>query len=62
MDHGSNVDSAGYICLDGFVVPGRFLYGFGATQRNGIRADDKSERPFVFAKVEPGEYLHSLHI
>lgn len=54
MDHGSNVDSAAYINLDGFTVPGRFLYGLGAAQRGSVRTGDRTEREFQFATVEPG--------
>ncbi|KAI0064469.1 hypothetical protein BV25DRAFT_1822819 [Artomyces pyxidatus] len=51
-DHGSKVDSAAYITLDGLKVPGRFLFGEGETYRSGIRAGKDTERPFVFAKVQ----------
>lgn len=54
QDHGSSVDSAAYINLDGFTVPGRFLYGLGAAQRGSIRVGDKNERPFQFACAETG--------
>lgn len=54
QDHGSSVDSVAYINLDGFTVPGRFLYGLGAAQRGSIRVGDKNERPFQFACAETG--------
>jgi len=51
QDHGGNVDSCGFIILDGFVVPGRFLFGQGITSRGGVRASKSTERPFMFQKV-----------
>ncbi|KAI0345128.1 hypothetical protein BDW22DRAFT_1354017 [Trametopsis cervina] len=58
LDHGSNVDSAAYINLDGFTVPGRFLYGLGAAQRGSVRVSERTERLFQFATpdaVKPEE-------
>lgn len=52
QDHGSKEDSCAYITLDGFTVPGRFLFGEGVAWRRGIRTSKSSERPFVFQKVE----------
>ena len=55
-DHGSRIDSCGFISLDGFVVPGRFLLGDGETSRQGVRTGNATERPFVFGRVEaPGD-------
>jgi len=51
QDHGGNVDSCGFIILDGLVVPGRFLFGQGTTSRGGVRASKSTERPFMFQKV-----------
>ncbi|KAF9265504.1 hypothetical protein L218DRAFT_1075614 [Marasmius fiardii PR-910] len=51
QDHGSNVDTASYISLDGFTAPGRFLCGAGATYRSGVRTGENTERPFVFRQV-----------
>jgi len=51
QDHGGNVDTCGFIILDGFVVPGRFLFGQGITSRGGVRASKSTERPFMFQKV-----------
>lgn len=60
-DHGSKVDSCGFITLDGHVVPGRFLFGEGFTQRSGFRTSRTTERPFQFQKVpdigESGELI-----
>ncbi|KAI6109523.1 hypothetical protein F5141DRAFT_1115139 [Pisolithus sp. B1] len=49
-DHGSNVHTCSFISLDGFVVPGRFLYGTGSASREGVRSGPTSERPFIFAE------------
>ncbi|KAI6118848.1 hypothetical protein EV401DRAFT_1965636 [Pisolithus croceorrhizus] len=49
-DHGSNVHTCSFISLDGFVVPGRFLYGAGSASREGVRSGPTSERPFIFAE------------
>ena len=45
------MDTCGFIILDGFVVPGRFLFGQGITSRGGVRASKSTERPFMFQKV-----------
>ncbi|KAJ6623498.1 hypothetical protein B0H10DRAFT_1786327 [Mycena sp. CBHHK59/15] len=54
-DHGGNVDTCGFITLDGFVVPGRFLFGKGETWRQGVRSSFNTERPFMFQRVEEDE-------
>lgn len=51
QDHGGHVDSCGFIVLDGFVVPGRFLFGQGVASRGGVRASKLTERPFMFQQV-----------
>lgn len=51
-DLGGQVDTMSYITLDGFTVPGRFLYGDGIGNRAGVRTSPSKERPFVFAKVD----------
>jgi len=51
QDHGGNVDSCGFIVLDGLVVPGRFLFGQGIASRGGLRASKSTERPFMFHKI-----------
>ena len=51
VDHGSGIDSAGFIVLDGFTVPGQFLFGQGAAQRSGVRVSKTEERPFVFVNA-----------
>ena len=33
-------------------MPGRFLFGDGATSRGGVRSSRAGERPFLFRKVE----------
>ncbi|KAJ3490214.1 hypothetical protein NLI96_g1571 [Meripilus lineatus] len=53
-DNGGGIDTAAYIYLDGFVVPGHFLYGSGEAERSGIRSSPIHERPFTFAKVGRG--------
>ncbi|KAJ7709703.1 hypothetical protein B0H17DRAFT_999060 [Mycena rosella] len=60
-DHGGKVDSCSFITLDGYVVPGRFLFGTGETFRDGARSSATTERPFVFQKVEQGAYEPSIH-
>lgn len=52
QDHGSEHDTATYISLDGFKVPGRFLFGEGVAWRQGIRTSQNTERPFTFRTVE----------
>jgi hypothetical protein len=56
-DHGGKVDTCSFITLDGFVVPGRFLFGEGETWRQGVRSSMNTERPFMFQRVEAGECL-----
>lgn len=57
-DHGGNVDSCAYIGLDGFMVPGRFLFGKGIAFREGVRSGSTTERPFMFSRLdETGECL-----
>lgn len=45
------MDTCGYITLDGFTVPGRFLFGEGTACREGVRTSRKAERPFIFQKI-----------
>ncbi|KAH8995344.1 hypothetical protein EDB92DRAFT_1846386 [Lactarius akahatsu] len=47
-DEGSKVDTAAYITLDDYKVPGRYLWGEGETSRGGIRTGPNTERPFTF--------------
>jgi len=54
-DHGGKIDTCAFITLDGFVVPGRFLFGTGVACRQGVRTGPSTERPFVFQKVEERE-------
>ncbi|KAJ6497040.1 hypothetical protein C8R47DRAFT_1113605 [Mycena vitilis] len=54
-DHGGKVDSCSFITLDGLVVPGRFLFGDGETSRAGVRSSARTERPFIFQKIEEDE-------
>ncbi|KAJ7273326.1 hypothetical protein C8J57DRAFT_1317550 [Mycena rebaudengoi] len=54
-DHGGKVDTCSFITLDGFVVPGRFLFGEGETWRQGVRSSMNTERPFMFQRVEADE-------
>jgi len=49
-DQGSCVRSCAFISLDGFVVPGRFLSGYGTSSRDGVRTSYNTERPFAFAQ------------
>ncbi|KAK7693473.1 hypothetical protein QCA50_003041 [Cerrena zonata] len=51
-DGGGLVDTAGYIFLDGFEVPGYFLFGFGEAHRGAARVSPTLQRPFVFAQVD----------
>jgi len=57
-DHGGKVDSCAFISLDGLVVPGRFLFGDGETSRSGVRSSARTERPFIFQKIEEDEPLN----
>ncbi|KAF8623539.1 hypothetical protein AX15_006315 [Amanita polypyramis BW_CC] len=50
-DHGGKVDTCSYITLDGFTVPGRFLFREGTACREGVRTSRTAERPFIFQKV-----------
>ncbi|KAJ7063448.1 hypothetical protein C8F01DRAFT_957381, partial [Mycena amicta] len=54
-DHGGKVDTAAYIWLDGFLVPGRFLFGEGEASRDGVRSSENTQRPFVFRELEEDE-------
>ena len=54
-DDGTLVDSAAYIYLDEFEVPGYFLFGFGEAHRSAARIGPILERPFVFSKADEGE-------
>ncbi|KAI0263348.1 hypothetical protein BC834DRAFT_886848 [Gloeopeniophorella convolvens] len=51
-DGGSQIDTAAYITLDGYKVPGRYIYGKGEASRSGLRIGRDTERPFVFARHE----------
>lgn len=53
-DEGSKVDTAAYITLDGYKVPGRYLWGEGETSRGGIRTGPNTERPFTFDNFDEG--------
>lgn len=57
-DSGGLVDTAAYIFLDGFEVPGYFLFGFGEAHRGAARISPTLQRPFVFAK--PDESMYTL--
>jgi hypothetical protein len=59
-DHDSKVDSCAYIMLDGFVVPGRFLFGTGIAFREGVRTGPTTEKPFMFQKVDETSEWFSL--
>ncbi|KAH8827093.1 hypothetical protein DL96DRAFT_1605488 [Flagelloscypha sp. PMI_526] len=50
-DHDTGFDSIGFIGLDGYTVPGRFLFGSGQTYRSGARVSKHEERPFKFLKA-----------
>ncbi|KAL4253146.1 hypothetical protein ABKN59_004149 [Abortiporus biennis] len=52
QDHGGGIDTAAYIYLDGYIVPGQFLYGDGRGERSAVRVENGKERPFTFAKPE----------
>ncbi|KAI1795887.1 hypothetical protein LXA43DRAFT_881095 [Ganoderma leucocontextum] len=52
-DHGSKVDSASWIYVDGFKVSGQFLYGRGDELRRGVRVASEEERPFMFSSINP---------
>ncbi|KAI9459412.1 hypothetical protein BJY52DRAFT_1265527 [Lactarius psammicola] len=54
-DEGSKVDTAAYITLDGYKVPGHYLWGKGETSRGGIRTGPNTERPFTFANFDEVE-------
>ncbi|KAG6376501.1 hypothetical protein JVT61DRAFT_2494 [Boletus reticuloceps] len=47
-DGGTCTHSCAFISLDGFSVPGRFLFGYGEAFREGVRTGLNTERPFVF--------------
>ncbi|KAG2158235.1 uncharacterized protein EDB93DRAFT_1120537 [Suillus bovinus] len=49
-DEGTKKHSCAFITLDGFVVPGRFLFGEGEAWRSGVRSGPQTERPFMFAQ------------
>uniref|UniRef100_A0A0W0GEG4 Uncharacterized protein n=1 Tax=Moniliophthora roreri TaxID=221103 RepID=A0A0W0GEG4_MONRR len=57
-DLGGGVDTCGFILVDGVVVPGRFLFGFGSTRHSGIQISENMEKPFTFRKVV--EHTNSL--
>ncbi|KAH9946121.1 uncharacterized protein BXZ73DRAFT_36916 [Epithele typhae] len=50
-DHGSDVDSASQIIIDGHEASGQFLHGRGEELRRGVRVDDTTIRPFVFSTI-----------
>ena len=54
------MDTCGYITLDGFTVPGRFLFGEGTACREGVRSSRKTERPFIFRKIH--DVIPTTHI
>lgn len=54
MDQGTQAHSCGFIYLDGAVHPGRFLNGYGAASRGGVRTGPDLERPFMFADQTAG--------
>ncbi|KAF5357898.1 hypothetical protein D9756_001414 [Leucocoprinus leucothites] len=54
-DHGGKVETCGYITLDGYLAPGRFLHGEGTAWRGGVRTGPASERPFIFQKIEEND-------
>ncbi|PIL23989.1 hypothetical protein GSI_13740 [Ganoderma sinense ZZ0214-1] len=61
-DHGSKVDSASWIYVDGFKVSGQFLYGRGHELRRGVRVGSEEERPFMFAQIHPADFhAHGAH-
>lgn len=45
------MDTCGFITLDGFTVPGRFLFGEGTACRGGVRTSRTTERPFIFQNI-----------
>lgn len=47
--------------LDGYLAPGRFLYGEGMAWRGGVRTGPASERPFIFQKVDEAGVQCCLH-
>ncbi|KAG1756650.1 uncharacterized protein EDB91DRAFT_1093789 [Suillus paluster] len=51
-DEGTGVQSCTFISLDGYVVPGRFLFGDGTASRHGVRTGANTERPFVFSQSQ----------
>ena len=57
-DHGTEVDSASYILIDGHRVAGQFLYGTGEELRRGVRVGPDEERPFVFSPIQEGDNLN----
>jgi hypothetical protein len=56
-DEGSRINTAAYITLDGYKVPGYYLWGKGETSRGGIRTGSDTERPFTFANFNEGSLL-----
>ncbi|KAG7447956.1 uncharacterized protein BT62DRAFT_918456 [Guyanagaster necrorhizus] len=55
QDHGGKIDTCSFITLDGFTVPGRFLYGCGTAYRSGVRTSKRTERPFIFQQITESE-------
>ncbi|KAF5373850.1 hypothetical protein D9758_000678 [Tetrapyrgos nigripes] len=56
-DNGSNIETMGFIVLDGNVVPGKFLLGSGEAVREGARVSQTTQRPFMFQTVQE-EHRH----
>jgi hypothetical protein len=55
------VDTCSFITLDGYVVPGRFLFGTGVAWRQGVRTGPSTERPFIFSNVEDTSNFYLFH-
>jgi len=51
-DNGGVIATCGFITLDGYVIPGRFLQGRGTTSRGSMRTGQSSARPFIFQRVQ----------
>jgi len=56
LGQGGGVDTASYIYLDGFMVPGKYLFGFGEASRGGVRVGQTAERPFMFGQVQTDDF------
>ncbi|KAH8804199.1 hypothetical protein DL96DRAFT_636240 [Flagelloscypha sp. PMI_526] len=62
------IDTAGYISLDGYTVPGRFLWAHSSpmhpkseTYRSAARISQSEERPFTFMKAPVTSDTHHHH-